>query len=115
MKVIWRHGGLRELVREASRPDWRERAEESDRQAVPIPRYRGGRRRSDKGERVAAVIRERGEVSAQELSAALDYPPHIVQYYLRQLKNDGRIEATQEFAQARNQTYRLAPSDDGEG
>lgn len=36
LNVVRRHGGLRELLREASRPDWRERAEEWDR---PVGTY----------------------------------------------------------------------------
>jgi hypothetical protein len=114
LAVIRRHGGLRALVREASRPDWRGRAEEWDREAVPNQPYRGGRPRSDIGDHIEGLIRERGEASARELAEALDHPIHIIRYFVRQLKDAGRITATQGYAQAKNQRYRPADASESE-
>jgi Winged helix-turn-helix DNA-binding len=108
LNVIRRHGGLRELLREASRPDWRRRAEAWDEQAVTAPRGGLGRPRSPKREEVEMLLRERGEASARELAEALGYTVDNVRRYLRQLKRAGRIEPTHEFARARNQRYRPA-------
>jgi predicted transcriptional regulator len=113
LNVLRRHGGLRELLREASRPEWRERAEEEDRRAIRRPVWLGGRPRSDKIDHIEALIRERGEASARELAEALDYSIHVVRYFLRQLKEAGRIKPTQAYAQAKNQRYRAASTGDG--
>jgi len=109
LNVIRRHGGLRELLPEASRPDWRERAEKWDEQAVTAPRGTLGRPRSDKGEHVETLLRERGEASARELAEALGYSVENVRYFLRQLKKAGRVEPTHNFERARNQRYRPLP------
>ena len=37
LNVLKRHGGLGELLREVSRPSWRDRAKQWDRQAIPPP------------------------------------------------------------------------------
>jgi DNA-binding transcriptional ArsR family regulator len=105
LKVIKRHGGLGELLRQACLPNWREQAEEWDRNAIPAPVR--GRPRSNKAERLGVVIRERGEASARDLAEALDYDLGNVRYHLRQLKEAGRIETVHPHAQARNQRYRL--------
>ena len=106
LNVIRRHGGLRELLREASRPDWRSRAEAHDEQAVTAPRGGLGRPRSPKVVEVEALLRQRREASARELAEELGYTVENVRRYLRQLKKAGRIEPTHEFARARNQRYR---------
>ena len=106
LHVIERHGGFQAHLREASLPDWRERAEECDAAAIPPPGR--GRPRSDKAERLLAVIAERGEVSARELEEALSWPINDVRYYVRQLKKAGRIVTTHPHAQAKNQRYRPA-------
>src|SRR4051812_5266035 len=84
---IRRHGGLRELLLTASQPDWRDRGEEWDRAAVPIPRVRVGRRKKDTGDKIDAAIRERGEALTRELAEALGYPVHVIRYFVRQLKD----------------------------
>lgn len=113
LNVIRRHGGLRKLLREASRPDWRSRAEVWDQEAVTAPRGGLGRPRSPKVVEVEALLRERGEASARELAEELGYTVENVRRYLRQLKKAGRIEPTHGFARARNQRYRPAAANPG--
>ena len=106
LNVIKRDGGLTKLLVEASRPGWRERAEEADRQAIPPPGRRG-RARSDAPVRLEALIREHSEVSARELEEASGLSIDSVRYFLRQLRKAGRIETTRPDLRVRNQRYRL--------
>jgi hypothetical protein len=118
LTVIIEHGGIVKLMREASRPDWRQRAEEwvdprqrteETQTAVEAERLRA-RAMTPRAEEVVGVIGRRGDASAQVIADELGWSIYKVRDCLRLLKDADRVEQTQERAQAKNQTYRIKHS-----
>lgn len=106
LNVIVRHGRLQSLLREAGRPDWRKRAEawRPSRQQTPSHR---GRPKSQRRDQLRSAVASMGEASASALALELGWRMDTVRYYLRVLRSDGVIAATQQHPHAKNQTYRV--------
>jgi hypothetical protein len=115
LTVITEHGGIVKLIREASRPDWQQRAEEwvdprrpteDARAAVEAERLRA-RAMTPRADEVFGAIGRRGEVSAQVIADELGWSVNKVRDCLRLLKDADRVAQTHDHPQAKNQTYRI--------
>lgn len=60
---------------------------------------------------IVEVLRARGEVTAAEIAAALQWLVDTVRYWLRPLKEDQQVEATHAHARSKSQAYRLVNGD----
>jgi hypothetical protein len=116
LNVVIAHGGLRKLVREAARPDWRERAETwhdpriigeeeaKERKEKALQR----RARTPRAEAVHRAIERRGRATANEIADDLSWPIAKVRDCLRLLREAGRIGTTNPRLQSKNQAYVVA-------
>lgn len=57
---------------------------------------------------ILGLLRQYGELSAQEIAERLNAKPATVRYHLRQLRREGRVQATTPAAKSPNVRYRFA-------
>lgn len=116
LTVVQNFGGLKKLVAKVSKAGELERAHvEAKREVEPTPEEVAARERERLSEMVAkpqaqailAVIRERGEVGAREIEAALGWAKSTASNWLPYLRQAGLVVCTTESPVARNVRYRL--------
>lgn len=101
-RTLNNHDGLKRLVREASRPGARERAErELHEHLHPTPEQKAARAQaetdrraeSEQAEQLVQAIRDLGGGTAAELAARLGWAKDTVQVWLRPLRKTGRVKS----------------------
>lgn len=119
-----RHGGVRAVVREGERQDWRQRAiawdarkkrETAARREAARTRRTTARRAADGPGRVPSertlshllIVEQEKAISTRTLAALLGVHRVRAQQILKELRNHGAVEPTVEQANSPHQTYRL--------
>lgn len=114
--VLQNYGGLPKLVRKVSRQGELEKARrEADRLANPTQEEREAREKARLDEMVSKpqcqqilnLVRERGEIGAREIEAALGWGKGVASNWLPYLRQAGLVVCTTESPVAKNVRYRL--------